>query len=448
MSVNRVLQRCKSYRRSWAAFLKDIIPPEVWRAISGLIDWPDDDRRRWYPRQLVLALLMMGWSSGQSLKERFEQARMALIGLSPKSRRPGNSYVGLMKAAQKFGVKHFQQWWKLLRPHAAKRLTADLSPLWPGPVLAVDGSRFDAPRTSSNERALGRAGRDKSGPQWWVTWLVQLPGVLLWDWRQGPGTSSEREHLQQMLADVPPEALIVGDAGFVGYSLLSALQQQGRKFLIRCGGNVTLLVPETQQSVLKKGQDQLVYLWPQNQRQQQPLELRLIQVGSGETAVYLLTNVLESLNLSRSQAGQLYRQRWGVEVGYRHLKQTLDRRRLLSESASAGAVELSGSILALALLLLQAAVILGRRSARTSVAAALRIIRQAMTAVSYGGQAKLWRLASAVGDQYQRHRPKQSRDYPRKKKERPPGSPKCRRITEALQQEITAMLQHKEAVLS
>ena len=438
MSISRALQRCSSYRRSWAAFLKDIIPPQVWRESNRQIG--QDPRRRWSARLLILALIMMGWSRCQTLQERFQQAQRALIGLAEKRRRPGGTYVGLIKAARKLGSEGLRQWWKMLRPIVARRLPEEQNDDWPHPVLAVDGSRFEAPRTRSNQQALGRAGRHKSGPQWWVTWLVQLPGLLLWDWRQGPGASSERHHLRQMLDDLPPQALIVGDAGYVGYPLMSALQQRQQPFLIRCGSNVTLLLPGTRQQLRQSGSDRLVYLWPQGHRREKPLELRLICVGSKQKRVYLLTNVLESSRLSRGQAGRLYRQRWGVEVGYRHLKQTLERRRLLCRVAAAGALELAGNVLALAMLLLHAAVVQGRHAAKISVAAALRVLRQAMEAVAHGRRAALWLLVSAVGDDYDRRHGKESRQWPRKKKEKPPGSPKCRRMSQSEERRIISLL--------
>ena len=43
-----------------------------------------------------------------------------------------------------------------------------------------------------------------------------LPTGCVWDWRQGPGTASERQHLRAMLDTLPPRSLVVADAGFVG----------------------------------------------------------------------------------------------------------------------------------------------------------------------------------------------------------------------------------------
>ena len=65
--------------------------------------------------------------------------------------------------------------------------------------MFVEGARIDTTPTRSNERRLKITGRAKTHPQGWVTWITPLPSNVLWDWRQGPGTSSERAHLRERL---------------------------------------------------------------------------------------------------------------------------------------------------------------------------------------------------------------------------------------------------------
>jgi len=166
-------------------------------------------------------------------------------------------------------------------------------------VFAVDGSRADAPRTCRNERALGQSARDKSHPQWWITQLIHLPTKLIWDWRQGPGTSSERAHMREMMPSLPKSSLLVGDIGFGGFDLLWQLSNEQVAFVIRCGGSSTLLVEHTRQQIERQGDIRWVYLWPKNRRRKKPLRLRLIVLKRHGKRVYLLTNVQESTRLSR-----------------------------------------------------------------------------------------------------------------------------------------------------
>ena len=317
-------------------------------------------------------------------------------------------------------------------------------------VFAVDGSRGDAPRTKRNEKLLGKAGRDKTHPQWWITRLIHLPTKMMWDWRQGPGNSSERTHLREMIPSLPASSLLVADTGFGGFDLLWQLSNAKVMFLIRCGGNTTLLVEDTRQRIERRGECRYVCLWPKNRRRYKPLRLRLIVLKRGGKRVYLLTNVLESPRLSRSMAGELYRARWGIEVEFRGLKQTLARRKVLARTPEVGAMELAANILALALLLLYAAMIMGARVTRLSLADSLRAIRRAMERLRNGKSCATLgeQLLAAVCDEYVRRSSKRARDWPHKKKERPPGGPRLRSPKGSEKARIYAVLTDHDAQLT
>ena len=67
--------------------------------------------------------------------------------------------------------------------------------------------------------------------------------------------------------------------------------------------------------------------WPEHavRSQQTPLRLRLVRVKIGRTEMWLLTSVMDKSKLSLDQIRELYKQRWGIEVEFRGLKQTLDK---------------------------------------------------------------------------------------------------------------------------
>jgi hypothetical protein len=420
----------KAYPRDWPGLLRRVIPAAVWQAFLAAVPHSADPRTRWSPKYLMLCWLAMGWSLQRQLTERFREGRELLAVLFVGRRRPGGSYQGFTKATRRLGHTLCQRFWACLRPQLAATLRSAWT--WYGwVVLAVDGSRVEAPRTRRNECVLGRAGRKKTTPQWWVTWLVQLPSGLIWDWRQGPGTSSERAHLRQMLRHLPAQTLLVADAGFVGFDLLAHLTQAGVDVLVRCASGTTLLSDAPHARVEQRGEYGTVYLWPQNRRSRLPLRLRLIVLKRGGKRVYLLTNVLESTCLSRKMAGELYAARWGVETGYRALKQTLDRRRVLAKTPEVGAGELAANVLALALLRFQAAVVLRARTGAFSVAVALRLTQRALAATRWGGRSGWFvvGLRAAVRDGYRRRSFKRARDWPHKKKDPPPGPPHLRTPT-------------------
>ena len=436
------------HRRDWSGFLNGVVGSGVWQSFLRQIDAGQDPRIRWTGKYIVICWLAIGWSIQRSLADRFREGRELLCHLFWRRRRPGRSYQGLVKATERLGVDVFSKFWSSLRETIPKRLGRLWH--WRGwVVMAVDGSRIDAPRTLQNESGLGLSGRAKSHPQWWLTWIVHLPSKSIWDWRQGPGNSSERSHLQQMMGDLPSQTLLVGDIGFGGFDFLSQLADSGVSFLIRCASNTTLLVESTQQRIERIGQHWQVYLWPTGRRRKAPLHLRLIVLKRSGRRVYLLTNVMSSERLSRSMASEYYAARWGVEVGYRSLKQTLERRKVLARTPEAGGMELAGGVLALALLMLQAAVAMGARVTELSVAAALKVIRHVIESLRFGRRDEgfLRRLRCAVKDRYQRRRSKRARDWPHKKKEPLPQPPKLRRPTSNEKRRIRAFLNENAMAL-
>jgi len=297
-------------------------------------------------------------------------------------------------------------------------------------AFTVDGAEIDCPRTLANEEFFGIAARKGSGPQQQLTSIMHMGTTLPWAWLSGGACVPERTHLRDMLDLLPKGALLVADAGFTGYDLLSTLQAKGFHFLIRVGANVTLLTDLGFDVQEKKS---TVSLWPSHHRDRPPLVLRLIRLKQrGGRRMVLLTNVLESTRLSRRQARSLYHQRWGVEVFYRSFKQTLERRKMRSDAPRQAQLELHSVMIALTLLgLMSVSGLIARRVAasRCSIAAALRVVRQCMGGCRMSVRTLWQRLARAEVDPYERKRSKSARSWPHKKNEPPPGEPTVRAAT-------------------
>jgi len=379
---------------------------------------------QWTPQRLTWVAAMMAWDEGQTMESRWEHAREVAV-VEHAHWSLGDSYSGFAAALVRqsprviAGIKtKFRQAMLAMDSRYQTRCG------WR--AFAVDGTRIEAPLTRANEEGLGRAGRAKSGPQVFMTTLWHMGLGLPWDFRVGPGTDSERRHLEQMLDDLPQQSLIVADAGFVGYELCKRVLKAGQSFLLRVGGNITLLKDlgwEYEES------DGIVYLWPQKHRRSPPVVLRMIVLQRGDQKIYLLTNVFDPRQLSDEEAGMLYEMRWGIEVFYRSYKQTLGRRRLLSRTPTTCLAESQWTMLGLWLLgLLTVERLTSKRVDPLcwSVAMARNAVRRAMRAsVSRNrrGRRLLHDLAAATKDKYARHGEKPARDYPRKKREKPPGPP-------------------------
>ena len=244
-------------------------------------------------------------------------------------------------------------------------------------------------------------------------------------WRIGGSTASERHHAVEMLHELPANARLIADAEYVGDRLWRAIINSKRSFLIRVGANVRLLknLGELQ------FRDGYVYFWTdQSQRRfQPPLVLKLITLHNGKHPVFLVTN---DLDLSESEASEIYRQRWGIEVFFRTVKQSAQRRKLTCLAPQNVQTELQWTLLGL-----WAALFLGRHqlhqnqspSQHLSPIQVLRALTRILLAVRDSATAvpplrELLSQAIRIPES-SRASPKTSRDYPRKKRHSPPGSP-------------------------
>ncbi len=78
-----------------------------------------------------------------------------------------------------------------------------------------------------------------------------------------------------------------------------------------------------------------------------PLRLRLVKCKIGKNEkVWLLTSVLDKRELSNKEMARLYERAWGVELQFRALKQTFNRRKLRCRCPERVLTEIEWSILA------------------------------------------------------------------------------------------------------
>lgn len=382
----------------------------------------------WRPQRLAWLGVLMSWDEGQTLGARWDHACTAAHRLH-RHWHLGASYSGFTQAL----VRETPRLLEAVKPRFRRAMQAWSGRFWKcggWVAFAVDGSRQEAPHTAANEADLGCAGREKTAPQVFITTVWHLGLGLPWDFRVGPGTDSERRHALDMVADLPPRALLVADAGFAGYALCRRWVCSGRSFLVRVGGNIRLL---QKLGYYRRERGDIVYLWPHKRQpggRDKPLVLRLIRLKQGRQTLYLVTNVLDRRQLTSAQAKTLYRGRWGEEVFYRSYKQTLQRRTLLSRTAPTCVAESQWALLGLWLLgLLTVSRIIATRGDPKvwSVAASRDLVRQALRDQRprrHPRQPLGDLLAAARTDPYQRTGDKAARNYPRQKQEQPPGPPK------------------------
>ncbi len=446
-------------------------------SLTALLDWflPDGGifakvklhgNTSWSPRSLVWLALCWAWSESRNLTDAFTEAAGCCQRMLASS--PLTTYQGFMGAMTRWTATFIP----LLCLVLQERMQEIGGKFWQidqWVPIAFDGSRSTAPRTTANEQAFCAAnyGKGKTAqyrrkkskgmrrkrneknrpqpqaPQVWITMMWHMALRLPWMWRLGPSNSSERAHVMDLLdtGKFPQNTLFCGDAGFVGYPLWAAILERGLHLLVRVGANVSLLTQSADYTLAKKG---LVICWPRSmmQSRQQPLRLRLLKVRVGKTKVWLLTSVLESANLTAKQMIQFYQMRWGIEVEFRGLKQTLDRAKLRSRRDQRLLAELDWSILAMAtaeLFALKEQLSKAHSRPRRPPDPMKRSLANTMRAIRYclrnlddvpdPQQELLILLRVAVTDSYDRKTSKRARYHPPNPDKKPLGDPKLRQLT-------------------
>ena len=422
----------------------------------------------WLPRTLVCLALCWSWAENKCVTDSFtygvEWCRCLTSGSVL------TTYQGMMNAL----IRWTEPLMQILQGVMHKKMKQIGGEFWEiagWVAIAFDGSRDSAPRTKANEEAFcapnyGQGKRAKYGkkkskgmrrrkneknksqppiPQVWITLMWHVGLRLPWTWRLGPSNSSERDHVKEMIRNetFPKNTLFCGDAGFIGYPLWSLIMNSGFDLLVRVGGNVSLL-SEQGFTVLKH--NMTVLSWPKDAIKAggRPLKLRLVRVKVGKADMWLLTSVLDKSKLNQKQIRDVYAGRWGIEVEFRGLKQTLDKAKLRCRTEERVKAELHWSLMAMAiaeLFALKEQLKLRRRSGpspervenpkKRSLAQTVRALRYCLTHlqdVPETGAKLPKKLQQAVTDSYDHTAGKAARYKPPNPDKKPLGEPRIRKL--------------------
>jgi len=454
--------------QSFLECLGYFLTPQVWKQAQRAL--PRGRALRWGRQPLVFVLLVMTWCAGDSLPERFETARACYVALHQRRKRPGKTFAGFEKALGKLPMPVLRAVAAAVRGRLARVFARRL---WVDGFipLGCDGSRLACPRSTELEQRLGLGSKPKRKtrkrqaaaaaagkpprateprtPQLWVTAVLHLGLGVLWSWRLGGGGASEREHLRLLVPTLPTGALLVADAGYVGYHLLAGLQAAGLAFLVRLSSRAPLYVPD--KSALKGYCEGLVYYWPQKVQQDDlpPLPVRLLRVRGDDADVWLITNVLDEQRLPKCTAGKFYRWRWRNEGLFRAYKRTLGKVKLMTRTVAQVHREAEGSLLATQLLLAQGALTLAPTPGKAvlpSVRKVLLEIRAELRNVvgMYLGPRQtttyFQRLEQARWRERQQRTSKVRRRWPGRKDHKPPGRPQILKMGTILKDKMEKTL--------
>jgi hypothetical protein len=435
--------------QSFLACLRFFLTPHVWKQTQRTLRHYQSIR--WQAQPLIFVLLTMTWCCGDSVAERFETARAFCVACHPRRRRPGKTVEGFQKALARIptralraiaaGVRR-----RLEQVFAGRLLVHGFVP------LGCDGARVECPRSRELEERLPASSQETAPPMVWVTAFVHLSLGVPWSWRLGKGTASERDHVRQLLPTLPRAALIVADAGFLGYEFLQALARAKHSFLIRLSSVAPLYT--TERIAFSRFYEGLAYYWPVQMQEERrpPVAVRVLRLRGRKGDVWLMTNVLDSNRLPRPLARTFYRWRWRNEGLFRSYKRTLGKVKLRSRSVVQIHRELEGSLLAVQLLLAHGALALQSAGQPDEVLPSARQVLLAIRAEirdvtgSYLGPRQrrtyLARLQQARYDlRRRRNKKKVRRPWPGRKPHKPPGAPKILTMGSLLKALLTKLLE-------
>lgn len=214
-------------------------------------------------------------------------------------------------------------------------------------VYLVDGSTISMPDEPELVEAFGYMKGKYGNSRFPVARIVALLHAatrMIAEFRIAPNLTSELELFRQMMAQIAPGSIWVGDVYYSTFADFVFSQRSGIDWVTRLhqrrdaqtlienavslGENDWLVTLEASKVVLRQHQDKEL---------PQTITVRLIrhhyQDRGKPLTLWLVTSLLDPLAYPQQDIVALYRQRWGIETHYSYLKVTLEMSVLRSKTA-------------------------------------------------------------------------------------------------------------------
>lgn len=293
---------------------------------------PPHRERLFPPTETLSMFLAQALSTDRSCQRAVNEASVKRLvgGLPLCSPRTG----GYCRARQRLPVRMIRELTRRSGQTVGKRLASAWS--WHGrPVRLVDGTTVSMPDTEANQASWPQPHTQKPGlgfPQCRMVGLMGLGSGLVLNAAlskiRGKG-SDEQSLLRSMLDTLEQGDVLLGDAYYPTFFLLAELMRRGMDGLFAQYG------ARKRTTDFRRGQrlgsrDHLITLtkparrpeWmTQDAYNQVPATITVRELATG--GKILVTTLLDARRVPKDELKQLYRRRWQVELGLRHLKTTL-----------------------------------------------------------------------------------------------------------------------------
>jgi putative transposase len=279
-------------------------------------------------------------------------------------------------------------------------------------VLLVDGTTATMPDTISNQEAYPQITAQKPGLGFPIVRLVVLLSLatgMVQDMALGPYAGKETGEtalFRQLLGNVDPQTIILGDRCYCSYFLVAMALLGKRDFVVRLhqareyafcktkrfgSGDclVEWLLPPTPEWM-----DQATY-----EQMPQSLSLRLVKVNVHERGFRVqslwVVTTLDAEMYPPEDIADLYRQRWLAELDIRAIKKTMGMDVLRCQSPAMARSEMWTCLLSYNLIrkaMLEAAHESGRSPRELSFATAMQTIAASLVTLAYADEQLLARV--------------------------------------------------------
>ena len=198
-------------------------------------------------------------------------------------------------------------------------------------VIAVDGLKGELPNTPEL-RSKYKLSKTNQYPQFHAVASFDVLNCKFIDAEFEMCTTNERTAAYKLLENHKKEDdIFLFDRGFPSIALIQKLNDNGLKFLARVSKS---FIGEVDEFVSQKSLDKTIHInytarraatsRAKNIRLPYSFNLRCVKIrlNSGETEI-LITN-LPNDTFKRKDLGNLYALRWGIEIGFNHLKNAIN----------------------------------------------------------------------------------------------------------------------------
>jgi hypothetical protein len=208
-------------------------------------------------------------------------------------------------------------------------------------VFVPDGSTFTMPDTDENQQAFPQNPTQEEGLGFPIARMVtvfSLATACVLAAAYGPYQGKETGEtalFRDLLAELPPEGVLLADRYYCSYFLIVLAQQHGWRVVLR--------QHQRRRTDFRRGRrlgrHDHVVSWPRPARPEwmdeetyaqmpESLELREVRIevrhpGFRVRSLVVVTDFLKPREVSREELGELYYRRWSAELNLRYLKQGL-----------------------------------------------------------------------------------------------------------------------------